>query len=255
MRILITNDDGIFSEGIYRLAREMQNNGEVVVIAPDREKSATGHAITMRSPLMVKKVDFFDTQIEAYSVNGTPADCVKMGVEVLLKNKKPDIVISGINDEPNLGTDVIYSGTVSAAVESAIMNIPSIAVSMATNEADLFFNDAASFTSTLVKKMMDNNKLDNIVVNVNYPAEDKKKIKGVKVTSLGVRKYDNAFIERRDPWGNPYYWLSGTVREMEQKPDSDIMAVNENYISITPIHFDLTNFKHFEELKSWDISK
>ncbi len=252
MRILVTNDDGIFAEGIYRLAKCMQNNGEVLVIAPDSERSASGHAITMRSPLIAKKVKFFDTEIEAYSINGTPADCVKMGVEALFKTKRPDIVISGINDEPNLGTDVIYSGTVSAAVESAIMGIPSIAVSMGNYKANQF-DDAAQFTSSLLKTIMENNKLQNIVVNVNYPDKPKDEIKGVKITTLGVRKYDNAFIERKDPWGNVYYWMSGTVREMEQDPDSDIMAINEDYISVTPMHFDLTNFEHFEELKKWNI--
>lgn len=252
MRILVTNDDGIFAEGIYKLAKHMQHNGEVVVVAPDSQRSATGHAITMHSPLTVKKIQFFDTEIEAYSVNGTPADCVKMGIEALFKSKKPDMVISGINDEPNLGTDVIYSGTVSAAVESAIMDIPSIAVSMGSCKASQF-DDAAEFTSTLLKKIVENNKLHNIVVNVNYPDKPKSEIRGTKITTLGIRKYDNAFIERKDPWGNVYYWMSGTVREMEQDPDSDITAINENYISITPIHFDLTNFKHFEELKKWDI--
>ncbi len=252
MRILVTNDDGIFAEGIYKLAKHMQHNGEVVVVAPDSQRSATGHAITMHSPLTVKKIQFFDTEIEAYSVNGTPADCVKMGIEALFKSKKPDMVISGINDEPNLGTDVIYSGTVSAAVESAIMDIPSIAVSMGSCKASQF-DDAAEFTSTLLKKIVENNKLHNIVVNVNYPDKPKSEIRGTKITTLGIRKYDNAFIERKDPWGNVYYWMSGTVREMEQDPDSDITAINENYISITPIHFDLTNFKHFEELKKWNI--
>ena len=254
MRILVTNDDGIFAEGIYKLAKNMQQNGEVIVVAPDSQRSATGHAITMHSPLIVKKVQFFDTEIEAYSVNGTPADCVKMGIEALFKSKKPDVVISGINDEPNLGTDVIYSGTVSAAVESAIMDIPSIAVSMGSREANQF-DDAAQFTSLLLKKIMGNNKLHNIVVNVNYPDIPKNEIKGTKITTLGIRKYDNAFIERRDPWGNVYYWMSGTVREMEQNPDSDITAINENYISITPMHFDLTNFEHFKELKKWNICK
>ncbi len=252
MRILVTNDDGIFAEGIYKLAKHMQRNGEVVVVAPDSQRSATGHAITVHSPLTVKKIQFFDTEIEAYSVNGTPADCVKMGIEALFKSKKPDMVISGINDEPNLGTDVIYSGTVSAAVESAIMDIPSIAVSMGSYKASQF-DDAAEFTSTLLKKIVENNKLHNIVVNVNYPDKPKSEIRGTKITTLGIRKYDNAFIERKDPWGNVYYWMSGTVREMEQDPDSDITAINENYISITPIHFDLTNFKHFEELKKWNI--
>lgn len=254
MRILITNDDGIFAEGIYRLAKHMQHNGEVLIVAPDSERSASGHAITMRSPLMVKKVKFFDTEIEAYSTNGTPVDCIKMGIEALFKTKKPDIVISGINNEPNLGTDVIYSGTVSAAVESAIMGIPSIAVSMGGYKASEF-DAAARFTSLLSKKITGNNKLDNIVINVNYPDKPKDEIKGIKITTLGIRKYDNAFIERKDPRGNVYYWMSGTVRDMEQDPDSDITAVNENYISITPIHFDLTSFKHFEELKKWDIYK
>ena len=254
MRILVTNDDGIFAEGIYKLAKYMQYNGEVLVVAPDSQRSATGHAITMHSPLMVRKVKFFDTEIEAYSVNGTPADCVKMGIEALFKTRKPDMVISGINDEPNLGTDVIYSGTVSAAVESAIMDIPSIAISMGSCKASRF-DDAAQFVSLLSKKITENNKLHNMVVNVNYPDKPRDEIKGVKITTLGIRKYDNAFIERKDPWGNVYYWMSGTVREMEQNSDSDIMAINENYISITPIHFDLTSFEHFEELKKWGIHK
>ncbi|HZX21673.1 MAG TPA: 5'/3'-nucleotidase SurE [Clostridia bacterium] len=182
MRILITNDDGIFAEGIYRLAKHMQHNGEVLIVAPDSERSASGHAITMRSPLMVKRVKFFDTEIEAYSTNGTPVDCIKMGIEALFKTKKPDIVISGINNEPNLGTDVIYSGTVSAAVESAIMGIPSIAVSMGGYKASEF-DAAARFTSLLSKKIMGNNKLDNIVINVNYPDKPKDEIKGIKITT------------------------------------------------------------------------
>lgn len=254
MRILVTNDDGIYSEGIYKLAKYMQSNGEVVVVAPDTERSASGHAITMHSPLTVKKVKFFDSAIEAYSVNGTPADCVKIGVEVLLKNKRPDVVVSGINNGPNLGTDVLYSGTVSAAIESAIMDIPSIAVSMGSHEV-IEFGDAAQFTSSILKKMIEDNKLHNVVINVNYPTKPKSEIKGVKVTTLGIRRYDNAFIERKDPWGNSYYWISGTVRDIKQEIESDIAAINENYISITPIHFDLTHFKHFEELKNWELQK
>jgi len=253
MRILVTNDDGIFSEGIYKLAKSMQSKGEVIVVAPDSERSATGHAITMHSPLTVKKVKFFDTEIKAYSVNGTPADCVKIGVEVVLKNNRPDIVISGINNGPNLGTDVIYSGTVSAAVESAIMDIPSIAISMASYEPGQL-DDAAEFASSILSKIVENNTLHNIVININYPTIPKDQVKGVKVTTLGTRRYDNAFTERKDPWGNSYYWISGTVREMKQDEDSDIAAISKNYISITPIHFDLTHFKHFEELKKWDFN-
>jgi len=252
MRILVTNDDGIFSEGIHKLATHMQLYGQVVVVAPDSERSASGHSITMHSPLTVKKVKFFDTEIEAYSINGTPADCVKIGVEVLCKAKKPDVVISGINNGPNLGTDVIYSGTVSAAVESAIMDIPSIAVSMGSHDS-IQYDDAAQFTGSILNKIIENNKLHNMIININYPSKPKSEIKGVKVTTLGIRRYDNAFIERKDPWGNSYYWISGTVREIKQDEQSDIAAINENYISITPIHFDLTHLKHFEELEKWDF--
>lgn len=252
MRILVTNDDGIFSEGIYKLAKHLKSKGEVVVVAPDTERSASGHAITMHSPLKVKKVKLFDTEIEAYSVNGTPADCVKIGVEVLLKTRKPDIIVSGINNGPNLGTDVIYSGTVSAAVESAIMDIPAIAVSMGSYENEKF-DDAAKFTSTILEKVVKNNDLHNIIININYPSKSKNEIKGVKITTLGIRRYDNAFTERKDPWGNSYYWMSGTVRDIKQDIESDIAAINENFISITPIHFDLTHYKHFKELKKWDL--
>lgn len=252
MRILVTNDDGVFSEGIYQLAKHMESKGEVTVVAPDSERSASGHAITMHSPLTVKNVKFFDTQIEAYSVNGTPADCVKIGVEVLLKDRKPDIVISGINTGPNLGTDVIYSGTVSAAIEAAIMDIPAIAISMGSYEHNGYEN-AAQFVASISNKLLENSNLHNIVLNVNYPSKPKNEIKGVKITTLGIRRYDNAFIERKDPWGNSYYWISGTVRDIKQDPESDIAAISEDYISITPIHFDLTHFKHFETLKNWEL--
>lgn len=252
MRILVTNDDGIFAEGIYYLAKGLQNIGEVIVAAPNTEKSAIGHAITIHHPLRVDKVKFFDTTIEAYSINGTPADCVKLATEALLKDRKPDLVVSGINNGPNLGTDVIYSGTVSAAVEAAIMDIPSIAISMGSIDVKEY-GDAADFACRIAKKILHHRDVVDTIININYPTCRKENIKGVKVTTLGIRKYANTFIERKDPRGNSYYWTSGTVVEMEQNKESDIMALKNNYISLTPIHFDLTHFKTFEKIKSWDF--
>ena len=224
MRILVTNDDGITAEGIYILAKELQKIGEVIVAAPNTEKSATGHAITIHHPLRVNKVKFFDTPIEAYSINGTPADCVKLAVEALLKDRRPDLVISGINNGPNLGTDVIYSGTVSAAVEAAIMDIFSIAVSMGGININQYL-DAAKFVCRIVKKILHHQDMVDTIININYPTCSKEEIKGVKVTTLGIRKYTNSFIERKDPRGNSYYWTSGTIVEMEQNTKSDIVAL------------------------------
>ncbi|SDK48232.1 5'/3'-nucleotidase SurE [Natronincola ferrireducens] len=252
MRILVTNDDGIFASGIYTLAKELQKIGEVIVVAPNTERSATGHAITIHHPLRVTKVKFFDTNIQAYSVEGTPADCVKLAVEALLKDGKPDIVVSGINNGPNLGTDVIYSGTVSAAVEAAIMDIPSIAISMGSTDI-IQYNDAAEFACRMAEKMLEHRDLIETIVNINYPTCLKEEIKGSKVTTLGIRKYANTFIERQDPRGNSYFWTSGTVIDMEQSKESDILALQSNYISITPIHFDLTHFRTFEKMKKWNI--
>lgn len=259
MRILISNDDGIFSEGIYVLTKSLMKLGEVIVIAPDAERSATGHAITMHHPLRVIKSKFYDLDIEAYSVNGTPADCVKLGVQAILKNRLPDIVVSGINNGPNLGTDVIYSGTVSAAVEAAILEIPSIAVSMASKEIDTF-EYAAEFTAKTIMDIFDkgihiNEDLNETIININYPTVAKKDIAGVKITTLGIRKYENAFVERKDPRGNSYYWMSGEVMDLVQNETSDVIALQNNYISITPIHFDLTNFKTYEYLKKLDLEK
>ncbi len=249
MRILVTNDDGIFTEGIYYLAKELQKIGEVIVAAPDMERSATGHAITIYTPLRAKKINFFDTNIEAYSINGTPADCVKLSIECLLEGRVPDIVLSGINNGPNLGTDVLYSGTVSAAIEAAIMDIPSIAISMGDINITQYY-DAAEYAVKIAKKILHNKKDFETIININYPTCSKEDVKGVKITKLGTRKYINSYVERKDPRGNSYYWISGTVMDMEQDQDSDIIALRENYISITPISYDLTNNKVFDKLKA-----
>ncbi len=251
MKILVTNDDGIFAEGIYKLALELNKNPDykIYVVAPDRQRSATGHAITVHHPLRSNKINYFDTSIEAWSINGTPADCVKIAIETLL-NEKPDMVISGINDGPNLGTDVLYSGTVSAAIEGAIHDIKAIAVSIA-GRGKLKYAESASYIVKVIEKVKDMELPVNTLLNINIPNEDN--IKGIKVTTLGIRRYKNTFVKRFDPRGDTYYWLGGEVVEEEQKEDSDVMAIREGFVSMTPIQYDLTNYSFIEKLREWSL--
>lgn len=251
MKILVTNDDGIFAEGIYKLAKRLSDENEVFVVAPDRQRSATGHAITMHHPIRAKKVKFFDTDIEAWSVDGTPSDCVKLALEALL-DIVPDFVISGINDGPNLGTDVLYSGTVSAAVEGAIHGIQSMAISMAYTK-DIDFIIGSEFAFKMVKELNTNKLPKDTLLNVNIPNTSMKDLKGVKVTTLGIRRYKNAFERRHDPRGNEYYWLSGEVINEIQGKDSDINAIKDKFISMTPIHYNLTKFDLIETIEKWNI--
>ncbi|SFG45567.1 5'-nucleotidase /3'-nucleotidase /exopolyphosphatase [Desulfotomaculum arcticum] len=249
MRILISNDDGIQAEGLIKLKQALDPLGEVLVVAPDRERSGTGHGITVHKPLRPKQVNFNDGTT-GWSVNGTPADCVKLAIEALL-DKTPDIVISGINRGANLGTDVLYSGTVSAAIEGIINGIPSVAISLATYE-NKDFKYAARFAARVVS-ILSKNKLQSgcSLININIPQGSPK---GVKVTRLGNRRYENVFHKRIDPRGGVYYWMAGEPKDMiPEKPildaDTDFDAVNNGFISVTPLHFDLTYFNGIGEME------
>jgi len=251
MRILLTNDDGIHARGLHSLARELSSIAELFVVAPDRERSGTGHSITVFDPIRVIKTNM-DLAKGAWIVGGTPVDCVKLGLSRLVDNV--DYVVSGINHGPNLGTDVLYSGTVSAAAEGVIMGIPSIAVSLNSYDEDMEFDFAAKFTSNVVRVAMKRGIEKKTLINVNIPPLDEKDIKGIRITKLGVRNYDNLFEERQDPRGNTYYWLGGGVIKEEQEPESDVLATQEGYISITPIHLDLTDYQLIQEYrKSFSI--
>lgn len=256
LNILISNDDGIYSKGIYELAKALKSLGKVFVVAPDKEQSATGHAITMHQPLRSKKIIFFDTDIDAWWVSGTPADCIKLGIETLI-GVRPDIIVSGINNGENLGTDIIYSGTVSAALEGSIFNIPAFAVSYAKHgERD--FSKAAEYALQIIKQSLNYKLPKGIILNINIPdLSIVKNVKGIKITELGVKKYKNNFEERKDPRGNSYYWLAGELIESEIGENTDINAVKNGYISITPIHLDLTEYGYMKELSTWtlEISK
>lgn len=247
------NDDGIYARGLAALAEEIKKIGEVTIVAPIEEQSAVGHAITLLSPLRVsnfqKNGEFF-----GYAVTGTPADCVKIAYWALLNEQKPDLVVSGINHGSNTGLNVIYSGTASAATEGTILGIPSIAVSLATYE-DVDFSFAAKFARNLALMVLDNGLPPSTYLNVNVPAIPEEQIEGVEVTRQGMAVYRERFDKRTDPHKKTYYWLTGQKINLDVEPqDADDVAVMQNKISITPIHFDLTNYKYLEQLRTWDLS-
>jgi 5'-nucleotidase len=264
IHILITNDDGIHAEGIQHLSQvlfDCEYGYRLSIVAPDRERSAVGHAITMHRPLRVEKVSYLhNPALTGWSVNGTPSDCVKLAVEAIL-DQKPDLVISGINRGSNLGTDVLYSGTVSAAVEGLIMGIPSMAVSLTGRGNRESFIYAARFICRIIPRLMENRFPKSTLININVP-EEVEKIKGTRVTSLGRRRYLNTFDKRIDPRGMIYYWLAGELVEDDpEDADSDTRAVRDGYISVTPVQFKLTNkeimpalSKLIEGIKHKDLS-
>lgn len=252
MRILLTNDDGIFAEGLQLLAKEIVKIADTFVVAPDHEQSATGHAITMHRPIRAERVKYLDSpELSTWAVNGTPADCVKLAVEALMPDK-PDMVISGINRGANMGTDVLYSGTVSAAIEGVILGIPAIAVSLAEYKNPRY-EYAAEFIARLATVLTTNGVGCDTLLNVNVPGCNREKMQGVAITKLGVRQYKNAFEKRTDPRGRTYYWLAGQLIDVEHEKDTDVAAINQCKISVTPIQHDLTNYALIDSLKKWSI--
>ena len=248
--ILITNDDGIYAPGIYSLKQAMQGAGEIYVVAPLIEKSAVGHAITLSDPLRVVEIER-ENRFFGYAVNGTPADCVKLGCKCILP-RHPDLVISGINQGPNTATNVIYSGTVSAAAEGAIMGIPSIAVSIASFTKQEFAF-AAKFSRNLARLVLKHGLPERTLLNVNVPAVPEEEIADIVITRQGKGRYEEAFDKRLDPNGRTYYWLTGKRMILDNGDDVDDLVVMQNKVSITPIQYDLTNYSFIEELKQWNI--
>ncbi len=251
MRFLVSNDDGIQAEGIIQLASSLSKVGEVIVVAPDMERSASSHAITIHLPLRVREVRLPGLDIKAYSVNGTPADCVKIGIDVLLKDK-PDFVFTGINRGANLGTDVLYSGTVSAAIEGCIMGVRAVALSLLYGDT-MDYTYAGQVAQSLAQALMQQELHSNFLLNVNIPNAAENDIKGVKVTHLGTRRYTKNYEMRKDPRGGTYFWLAGELADEKTDLGSDIEVTSNNYISITPLHFDLTSYSMIDELKRLEL--
>jgi 5'-nucleotidase len=250
MKLLISNDDGIFALGIKILADTLALAGhEVIVVCPDRERSATGHGLTLHDPIRAELVTgVFHPSVKAWSCSGTPADCVKLALGALL-DRFPDFVLSGINHGANLGTDVLYSGTVSAAMEGTIEGIPSIALSM-TSFSCREFQPAADFAKTLIAHLEQQPLSESMLLNINIPPVPTDEIAGVKVVRQGIRRYFDTFQKRVDPRGKTYYWLSGEVLQDLEQPEhfhlppeieTDVQAIKRNYITIVPLQFNLTS--------------
>ena len=250
MRLLLTNDDGIRAPGIRALWERLKDIAEIIVAAPAQQQSATGHSITVYHPIWVNRHTFDDPQISGWRIGGTPADSVKIALDTLM-SVQPDIVVSGINHGPNLGTDVLYSGTVSAAVEGAMHGIPAIAISLATDE-DSDFTVAAEFCHNLIQQIIDKKLPSFSLLNINVPPVPASEIKGVSITKLGCIEYENAFDKRVDPRGRTYYWMAGTPVETVNANDTDVAAIRSGCISITPIHFDLTDYALLSHLQDWN---
>ena len=237
MRILITNDDGIFSEGLKLLAEALAELAEVIVVAPDREQSASSHSLTLNRPLRMRRI-----REHWYAVDGTPTDCVNLGVQGLLKEEPPDLVVSGINFGLNLGGDVTYSGTVSAAFEASMHRLPGIAFSQEVGEG-FSFRAAAELAREIVAALIAGEVPRDLLLNVNFPAGAPL---GVRWTRLGKRSYRQTVVEKRDPKGRKYYWIAGTP-EWEHEAGTDYEALMAGYVAVTPLHLDLTDYPGLED--------
>ncbi|HEY3416227.1 MAG TPA: 5'/3'-nucleotidase SurE [Armatimonadota bacterium] len=247
VQILVTNDDGIFAEGLSVLRDALQEIGDVTVVAPERPRSATGHAITLHKPLRLEQVRL-PWGGEGYAVNGTPSDCVVLGIHAIMS--RCDLVVSGINLGPNLGEDLTYSGTVSAAMEGVICEKPSIAVSVADYEQP-DYQPTARFVARLAREIFTRGLPAGVLLNVNVPNLPEEEIAGVAITRQGRRRYEGRVERRVDPRGRPYYWLGGEIIEDIEGEGSDGEAVMQGKISITPIHLDLTSYPFADVLRTW----
>ncbi|MBI4931721.1 MAG: 5'/3'-nucleotidase SurE [Bacteroidetes bacterium] len=255
--ILVTNDDGITSPGISALVDTMKALGEVVVIAPDKPQSGVGHAITINSTIRINRTKYHGASQE-FSLSGTPVDCVKMALSNVLK-RKPDLCVSGINHGSNISINVIYSGTMSAAVEAAVEGIPSVGFSLIDYSIDADFSASKHFVKEISSQILKYGMPKDTCLNVNIPKLHLSEIKGVKVCRQARANWVEEFEERKDPSGNPYFWLTGKFVDYDKgKTDTDVWAVNNHYVSIVPVQFDLTAYKamaHSEKIFGKNFKK
>jgi|TARA_B110001469_G_scaffold127859_1_gene151272 5'-nucleotidase len=249
--ILVTNDDGITAPGVKALVEVASQLGEVVVIAPDSPQSGMGHAITVNNPIRIDKSEVFG-EIKAFTCSGTPVDCVKVGIFHILK-RKPDLIVSGINHGSNAATNVIYSGTMSAAVEGAMENIPSIGFSLDDFDHDADFEPTKHFAKLIMKKALSNDFPISTCLNVNVPKLPLKTLKGVKICRQAMAFWEDRFDERKDPLGKKYYWLTGEFKDQEGADDTDMSAIKNGFVSVVPVQFDMTAHHAIPQLKKWKL--
>jgi len=250
--ILITNDDGINAPGISNLIEAVRGLGKIVVVAPDKPQSGMGHAITIGNPLCLHPVHIFN-DVEAWQCSGTPVDCVKLAVDKVL-HRKPDLCLSGINHGANHSINVIYSGTMSAAVEAAIESIPSVGFSLLDHSLEADFTASKKYARIIVENMLKKPLDKHLILNVNFPNIPDALIKGIKICKQAYAKYEEDFIERNDPTGKKYYWLTGKFMNFDKGKDTDVWALENNYVSVVPVQFDLTNYVLKTKLeKTWKL--
>lgn len=246
-RILLTNDDGYFSDGIRSLYAALKRSYDVYIVAPDREQSASSHSLTLNRPLRVHKIDR-----TYYATDGTPTDCVMLAIHLLFKRRKPDIIISGINHGANMGDDVTYSGTVAAAIEGSILKIPSVAISMANYEHGTPMNRAAEFAFQLVRHLESMDLDPSIFLNINLPRDNGRRYRKYEFTRLGFRHYKDIVIHKTDPRGKDYYWIGGRPKWKTTK-GSDFEAVQRGVVSITPLRLNFTDTDTLKRLSEMDL--
>jgi 5'-nucleotidase len=244
--ILITNDDGITAKGIKSLKKAMEGLGELIIVAPDSPQSGKGHAITISDPLRIREEKVYG--VKAYSCTGTPVDCVKIAIYHILK-RKPDLLVSGINHGSNASTNVIYSGTMSAAVEGAIENIPSVGFSLLDYDADADFDASIHYARKIAKRLLEMKNPNHVCLNVNIPKGKLSDLKGLKVCRQGMASWEDTFDVRKDQFGRDYFWLTGEFKEQEQAEDTDMHALANGFVSVVPTQFDLTAYNELKTYK------
>ncbi|MHA7942968.1 5'/3'-nucleotidase SurE [Formosa sp. 3Alg 14/1] len=251
--ILVVNDDGITAPGIRTLIKIMNTIGDVVVVAPDSPQSGMGHAITVDSTLYVEKITIDNGPQKDYSCSGTPADCVKLGVREILK-RTPDLCVSGINHGSNSSINVIYSGTMSAAIEAGIEGIPAIGFSLLDYNWNANFEHSESFIKTITENTLKHGLPQGVVLNVNIPNVPKKDIKGIRVCRQARANWVEKFDKRQSPMGKDYYWLAGKFVNLDQGEDTDEWALEHNYVSVVPVQFDLTAYQSIRQINTWNLN-
>jgi 5'-nucleotidase len=247
MNILLTNDDGIGSPALSQLRRTLGAFGRVITVAPDRNQSASSQSLTLHRPLRIHPV-----AEDVYAVDGTPTDCVLIAFHGLL-HERPDLVVSGINHGPNMGEDVFYSGTVAAAIEGALQGVPALAASLVTR-AESDFAEAADVVGSLLRQVLERGMPDHMLLNVNIPMRARARIVGVRLTTLGTRVYEDTLVKKVDPRGRDYYWIGGEDPQWQPVDGSDYQAVDDGFVSVTPLHLDLTDHARLRTMRDWALT-
>lgn len=250
--ILITNDDGYFATGIKELIRMMRPLGKVVVVSSEQPMSGMGHAITIKTPLRLKKTTS-DIDYEEYVCNGTPVDCVKLGEQVVLKGK-PDLVVSGINHGSNASVNIIYSGTMAAVIEACIDGVPAIGFSLDDYSSQADFSHLDAYVQSIARKVLEDGLPEGLCLNVNLPKKQEQGIKGFRVCRQAHARWVESFDSRRDPRGAEYHWLMGEFENDDKAEDTDVWALQNNFVSVVPVQYDLTAYKYLQMLRDWDLT-